>query len=107
MSMMWPPQSVKIVSIPSPLSAFATRWPPEIVSAGISDGTRSGGAESSFASGTVCATWASSYDVGLDVVVVLCYVRREVEGVVAHEALRQLGIACFECFDDVDVIDDR
>src|SRR5271165_984730 len=30
MSMMWPPQSVKIVSTPSFLSALATRWPPEI-----------------------------------------------------------------------------
>src|SRR5580704_3667376 len=28
--MMWPPQSVKIVSTPSLLSARATRWPPEI-----------------------------------------------------------------------------
>src|ERR1019366_2386926 len=29
MSMIWPPQSVKIVSTPSFLSALATRWPPE------------------------------------------------------------------------------
>src|SRR3974390_3146944 len=29
MSMMWPPQSVKIVSTPSFLSALATKWPPE------------------------------------------------------------------------------
>src|SRR3569623_1885461 len=29
MSMMWPPHSEKIVSTPSFLSAFATRWPPE------------------------------------------------------------------------------
>src|SRR5271170_2740075 len=28
--MMWPPQSVKMVSTPSFLSALATRWPPEI-----------------------------------------------------------------------------
>src|SRR5690242_12845241 len=31
--MMWPPQSVKIVSTPSLFSAFATRWPPEMTSA--------------------------------------------------------------------------
>src|SRR3954454_11386084 len=30
MSMMWPPQRVKMVSTPSAFSAFATRWPPEI-----------------------------------------------------------------------------
>src|SRR3954451_19855347 len=29
MSMIWPPQRVKIVSTPSFFSAFATRWPPE------------------------------------------------------------------------------
>src|ERR1700733_12887279 len=29
MSMIWPPQSVKMVSTPSALSALATRWPPE------------------------------------------------------------------------------
>src|SRR5579863_8811110 len=29
MSMMWPPHRVKIVSTPSFLRAFATRWPPE------------------------------------------------------------------------------
>src|ERR1700722_17808759 len=33
MSMMWPPQSVKIVSTPSLFSALATRWPPEITPA--------------------------------------------------------------------------
>src|SRR6516162_9067529 len=33
MSMMWPPQSVKIVSTPSFFSALATRWPPETTSA--------------------------------------------------------------------------
>src|SRR5882672_10782709 len=32
MSMMCPPQRVKIVSTPSALSAFATKWPPDIVS---------------------------------------------------------------------------
>src|SRR5918992_1207133 len=45
MSMMWPPQRVKMTSIPSARSALATRWPPEIVSvsaprsAGASAGT--------------------------------------------------------------------
>src|ERR1700747_3713097 len=31
--MMWPPQSVKIVSTPSFFRALATRWPPEMTSA--------------------------------------------------------------------------
>src|ERR1700722_4690655 len=35
MSMMWPPQSVKIVSTPSFLSARATRWPPDIRAASL------------------------------------------------------------------------
>src|SRR5579859_709296 len=30
MSMMWPPQSVKMVSTPSFFRALATKWPPEI-----------------------------------------------------------------------------
>src|SRR2546427_12837999 len=30
MSMMWPPQSVKMVSTPSFFRALATRWPPEM-----------------------------------------------------------------------------
>src|ERR1700733_13408845 len=33
MSMMWPPHNVKMVSTPSFLSAFATRWPPETTAA--------------------------------------------------------------------------
>src|SRR2546421_254178 len=37
MSMMCPPQSVKIASTPSVLSARATRWPP-VISAGASAG---------------------------------------------------------------------
>jgi hypothetical protein len=44
MSMMCPPHRVKITSIPSAFSAFATKWPPEIISGSrtVSEGVLSG-----------------------------------------------------------------
>src|ERR1700688_2577503 len=113
MSMMWPPQRVKITSIPSFLRAFATRWPPESVCAGWS--------ASSFGRSLVIgAVWAIRLPLvrygtvrcgvvgrGSEVVVVCVDVRSQRERMVAHEPFRELDVARFERFDDLHVIDDR
>src|ERR1700688_4907025 len=113
MSMMWPPQRVKITSIPSFLRAFATRWPPESVCAGWSASSFG----RSLAIGAVWAIRLPSFGTvrfdavwvgrGSEVVVVRVDVRSQRERMVAHEPLRELDIARFERFDDLHVIDDR
>src|SRR5579859_1624402 len=107
MSMMCPPQRVKMTSIPSALSAFATRWPPEMSSdssaAGVFAPTSNNvlliavSLSSSFFSGSSCR----------QVVHLLGNVPGQIQSVLAHQSLGQLGVASLERFDDLQVVDDR
>src|SRR3989304_3928098 len=102
MSMMWPPHSVKIASIPSFFSALATRWPPEMVSAGSSVG-RSFFAASAMFILQSCGSAPGS----IEIVDVPLDMRGEVERVLADQPLGQLGVARLQRLDDVHVVDDR
>src|ERR671918_414114 len=102
MSMMWPPHSVKIVSTPSFRSALAARWPPEMTLA------------------SVLRCFSVSVAV-LDMIPLASFscrlarllarrirldpgaldVRVQIERMLAHQALGQIGVARFERLDDV------
>src|SRR5579875_1288640 len=116
MSMMWPPQRVKIVSIPSALSARATRCPPEI-SWGAASWPASVSSRIWSAVRLIAALLSQSVslrnrrrgDRG-----VLIHIRpralnmaRQVQCVLAHQPLGLLGIAGLERLDDVHVVDHR
>src|SRR5919108_3988740 len=103
MSMMWPPQRVKITSIPSARSALATRWPPEIISGSVS---RAAGASACTA--VLVAVTLELLPLGS--VQTSCgplHVIGQIERVLADEALRELRVAGLERLDDVHVVDDR
>src|SRR5688572_30510145 len=114
MSMMCPPQRVKITSIPSARSALATRWPPEMVSesaprsAGASAGTAVLVAVTSISSPSSslrlgCMPGARGFSPRGSRPV---HVVREIQRVLADEALGELGVAALERLDDVHVVDD-
>src|SRR5918997_5785660 len=102
MSMMCPPQRVKITSIPSARSALATRWPPEIVSV-----SRAAGASACIAV-LVAVTLISSPSGPCAGVVIPgvggfspaggCpgHVVGEIQRVLADEALGEFGVAGLE-----------
>src|SRR5919106_5820677 len=105
MSMMCPPQRVKITSIPSARRALATRWPPEIVSGSVS---RAAGA-SACAAVLVAVTWSLLPRASTSVQTSggPLHVVGEIERVLTHEPLGQIGVAGLERLDDVHVVDDR
>src|SRR5258708_10933767 len=107
MSMMCPPQRVKMTSIPSALSAFATRWPPEM-----SSGSSAAGVFAPTSNNVlfIAVSLSSSFfsgSPGRQVVHVLGNVPGQIERVLAHQSLRQHGVAGLERFHDLEVVDDR
>src|SRR5437016_5004062 len=105
--MMWPPQRVKMTSIPSDLRALATRWPPEMSSGSCAENLASlTSATVSLIAMSSLLSWFSGAPAG-QVVQVLGYVPGQVQRVLAHEALCELGVASLERLDDVQVVFDR
>src|ERR687895_2057887 len=114
MSMMCPPQRVKITSIPSARSALATRWPPEIVSV-----SAPGAAGVSACTAVLVAVTSISSPSGARSGIVTpgaggfspsgrrpVHVVREIQRVLSDEAFGELGVAALEGLDDVHVVDD-
>src|ERR1700754_3497133 len=107
-----------MTSIPSAFRAFATRWPPEIISVSAAPFSDAVGS----ALGVVVAlTWGSSplgpsprgvpgrreRSLSIQVVDRALHVVGQVQGVVTDEPLGELRVAGLERLDDVHVIDDR
>src|SRR5215831_4295736 len=114
MSMMWPPQRVKIVSTPSDFSALATRCPPEtmlgsaLLRASVSSAVVLTGFAFVAASAMgILLNRSFRVLVLVEIVGVPGDVIGEPERVVAYQRLRQFRISLFERVDDVHVIADR
>src|SRR5918996_5890965 len=108
MSMIWPPHSVKIVSTPSFFRALAARWPPEMTLASVLRCFSVSVAVVDMiplAPSRVRLARLLARRLRLDPGAL--HVRVQIERMLAHQTLGQIGIARFERFDDVGVIDDR
>src|SRR5919106_1443068 len=106
--MIWPPHSVKIVSTPSFFRALAARWPPEMTLASVLRCFSVSVAVVDMiplAPSRVRLARLLARRLRLDPGAL--HVRVQIQRMLAHQALGQLGVARFERFDDVGVIDDR
>src|ERR1700737_4132847 len=107
MSMMCPPQRVKMTSIPSALSAFATRWPPEMSSGSSAAGVFAPTSNNVLLISVSLLLFVFSGSPGRQIIHVLGNMPGEVQRVLAHQSLGQLGVASLERLDDLKVVDDR